>query len=217
MAAGSGQLRDAEPLARAPGAFAARLTEIGMFFQGKDAVHETMRRAAAALDRSGIAYAIVGGMAVNAHRHARTTKDVDLLLTADGLLAFRRLVAAGEFEPVAGRPRRFRDPQTGVTFDILVSGQFPGSGAPGPVAFPDPSAVAQEVDRLRVVNLPTLIELKLAARRYQDFADVVSLIRENGLDESFAGQLHATVRGDYLLCLDEKRREDEYEARRDAP
>ena len=38
-------------------------------------------------------------------------------------------------------------------------------------------------------------------------------LRFNGLDESFAGRLHPSVRGDYAECLEEKRREDEYEAR----
>ncbi len=65
------------------------------------------------------------------------------------------------------------------------------------------------------VNLPTLIQLKLAARRYRDFGDVVELIRQNELDESFAEQLHASVRRDYIECLGEKRREDEYELRQD--
>jgi hypothetical protein len=63
------------------------------------------------------------------------------------------------------------------------------------------------------VNLRTLIELKLAARRYQDFADVVALIRVNNLDEAFAKNLHTSVRADYIECLEEKRREDEYEVR----
>jgi hypothetical protein len=66
-----------------------------------------------------------------------------------------------------------------------------------------------------VVDLPTLIQLKLAARRYQDFADVVNLIRANNLDESFQGKLHPSVQGDFIECLEEKRREDEYEARQD--
>jgi cobalamin-dependent methionine synthase I len=65
------------------------------------------------------------------------------------------------------------------------------------------------------VNLPTLVQLKLAARRYQDFADVVALIRANNLDEAFAEQLHTSVRQDYVECLEEKRREDEYETRQD--
>lgn len=68
----------------------------------------------------------------------------------------------------------------------------------------------QSIDGFDVVNLPTLIELKLAARRYQDFADVVSLIRVHNLDESFQEQIHPAMRRDFVEFLEEKRREDEY-------
>lgn len=64
-----------------------------------------------------------------------------------------------------------------------------------------------------VVNLPCA--LKSAAGRYQDFADVVSLIRANGPDESFMQSLHPSLRLDFSECLDEMRREDQYEARMD--
>lgn len=195
--------------------FRARLAEIDMFFQGTDRVHQTMRRVAQRLDQSGIAYAIIGGMAVNAHRHQRTTNDVDFLLSADGWTAFRALIAAGEFDPTPSRPRRFIDRATGVTFDVLVTGMFPGSGKPGPIAFPDPATVSTVVDELRVVDLLTLVELKLAAGRYQDFADVVNLIRANQLDASFQDRLDSTVRTDFIECFEEMRREDEYEARQD--
>lgn len=67
----------------------------------------------------------------------------------------------------------------------------------------------------RYVNLITLVQLKLAARRYKDFGDVVELIRTHNLDETFAEKLAPSVRGDYLECLEEKRREDEYETRQD--
>lgn len=186
-----------------------------MFFQGNDAVHQTMRRVVAAFERENIAYALVGGMAVNAHLHRRTTGDVDFLLSIAGLESLRCLVAAGEFGAVAGRPRRFVDPMTGVNFDILVTGRFPGSGNPGPISYPDPLDVRQEIEQIQVVNLAMLIELKLAATRYQDFADVVSLIAANKLDESFAEKLHPSVQTDYLSCVDEQRREAEYEARQD--
>ena len=63
------------------------------------------------------------------------------------------------------------------------------------------------------VNLVTLITLKLCAHRHQDFADVVNLIGVHDLDESFADRLHPTLRRDYIECLEEKRREDEYTAR----
>src|SRR5258707_13342 len=75
--------------------------------------------------------------------------------------------------------------------------------------------VSELIANRRVINLATLIQLKLAARRYQDFADVVNLIRVHNLDEAFLGQLHAFVHADYLECLAEKRREEEYESRQD--
>lgn len=186
-----------------------------MFFQGKDPVHDTMRRAAERLEKAGIAYAIVGGMALNAHRYERTTKDVDLLLTAEGFAAFTGQFVGSEYDRVPGRGRRFTDRANGVTLDILVTGRYPGSGKPGPIAYPDPTAVSEVIDNHRVVNLPTLIELKLAARRHRDFGDVVELIRIHALDESYLDKLHPSVRQDFIECLEEKRREDEYEARQD--
>jgi hypothetical protein len=40
----------------------------------------------------------------------------------------------------------------------------------------------------------------------------VLLIRVHDLDESFMEKLHPSARGDFIECLEEKRREDEYEA-----
>jgi hypothetical protein len=193
--------------------FQKRLKEIGMFFQGKDPVHQTMNRIAAELEKANIPYAVVGGMAVNAHRHHRTTDDLDILLTAEGFARFRQIFIGQSFDTIPGRARRFVDRGNAVTLDILVTGMYPGSGKPGPIAYPDPADVRERIDNIAVVNLPTLIQLKLAARRYQDFADVVSLIRAHQLDESFADRLHPSVRSDYIECLEEKRREEEYEAR----
>src|SRR5205807_10335067 len=99
-----------------------------------------------------------------------------------------------------GRSRRFIDRANDVEIDILLTGLYPGSGKPGPIACPDPEDVAQEISKVQVVNLVTLIELKLAARRYYDFGDVVSLIRVHDLDESFADQLDVSVRSDYVEC-----------------
>ena len=182
-----------------------------MFFQGRDEVHKTLRRVVKRLEKADIAYAIAGGMAVNAHRYQRTTGDVDILLTAEGFAAFRRLFVPRHYENYPGRQRRFKDRKNDVRVDVLVTGLFPGTGKPGPVAFPDPVRVSETIANVRVLDLPTLVQLKLAARRYRDFGDVVELIRFNQLDESFAERLHPSVRGDYIECLEEKRREDEYE------
>lgn len=194
--------------------FQQRLKEIDMFFQQKDPVHQTMRRTTRRLARAGIAYAVCGGMAVNAHQYQRTTGDVDILLTADGFAEFRRRFVKKNYAPVADRPFRFKDRTNNVTVDFLITGQFPGSGDPGPIAYPDPATVSEVVDKVSVLDLATLIELKLAAQRYKDFGDVVELMRLNHLDESFADQLHESVRDDYIECLEEQRREDLYEARR---
>jgi hypothetical protein len=200
-----------------PFSFTQRLREIGMFFQGKDPVHQTMRRTARRLERVGIPYAVVGGMAVNANRYRRTTGDVNLLLTEQGFNDFRARFVGKNYSRVPGRPFRLLDRTSEITVDILVTGLFPGSGDPGPIAYPDPDDVSETIDKIRVLNLEALIQLKLAARRFKDFGDVVELIRFNKLDESFVERLHTSVRGDYIECLEEKRREDLYEARRTWP
>ena len=186
-----------------------------MFFEGTDPVHVTMRHVADKLQEAGMDYAIVGGMAVNAHNHHQTTGEVDFLLRPDDFKEFVRRFVRTEFERIPGRPRRFLDPTTDVTFDILMTGRFPGSGEPGPIAFPDPSSVSQDIDGRRVIGLATLIELKLAAGRYQDLGDVVALIRENRLEASFATQLNPAVQPDYFECVEERCREDENELRQD--
>jgi hypothetical protein len=76
------------------------------------------------------------------------------------------------------------------------AGFFPGSGVPGLIAYPDPSVVGEVIEDARVVDLTTLIQRKLAARRYQDFADVVALVRVHELDEGFASRLDESVRRD---------------------
>ena len=80
----------------------------------------------------------------------------------------------------------------------------------------DPVASLELVtSALRDSMSETLIQLKLAARRHQDFADVVNLIRVHNLDESYQEKLHPSLHRDYVECLEEKRREDEYESRED--
>ena len=182
-----------------------------MFFEKKDKVYQTMRRVVKQLEKAGIAYAIMGAMAVNAHKHRRTTDDLDLLLTEEGLEEFRRRFVGKKYDQSPKRSRRFIDRKNEVPIDVLVAGRFPGSGQPGPLAFPDPDRVSERIEGMNIVNLDTLIDLKLAARRHKDFGDVVDLIRANELDESFADRLHPSVRGAYTECLEEKRREDEYD------
>jgi hypothetical protein len=190
-----------------------RLREIDMFFEKNDPVHQTLRRTVKRLERAGIPYVVVGAMAVNLHGARRTTSDVDVLLTKEGLDRFREEILPKFYKPVQGRPRRFKESKSGVILDCLLTGGYPGFGEPGPIRFPNPDEVAEQIENIRVINLPQLIQLKLAARRHKDFGDVVFLIQTHNLDESFLPKLHPSVQKDFVECLDEKRREDEYEAR----
>jgi hypothetical protein len=183
------------------------------FFQGKDRVYKSLRRLVKNLEKAMIPYAVLGGMALNAHHYRRVTTDVDVLLTPEGFAEFKERFVGKQYEPVEKRPRRFTDRKNGVSLDVLVTGHYPGSGLPGPIAFPDPRDVAERIEDIAYVDLASLIQLKLAARRWRDFADVVELIRHNDLAESFQNRLHPSLHGDYLECLEEKWREDEYEAR----
>jgi hypothetical protein len=191
------------------------LREMGRFFQGKDQVHKTMYRLVKHLDKAGIRYAILGAMALNAHGYHRVTMDVDVLLTPKGFQEFQsRFVNEKNYRQMPRRARRLIDRKNMVIVDVLLTGLPPGFRTDAPFRFPDPEAVRKEIRGISYVKLATLIELKLAARRFRDFADVVAMIRARHLKESFAKRLHSAVRRDYLECLDEareeKRREDEY-------
>ena len=63
--------------------------EAGDYFAGGGRLHATLRRLAQRLSSEGIAYALLGGMALGEHGYVRMTEDVDVLLTADGLSRFR--------------------------------------------------------------------------------------------------------------------------------
>jgi hypothetical protein len=74
---------DAEQRVLDGAAFATR------FFMREADVHRTLDKITRLLDQDGIAYALVGALALNEHGYRRTTVDVNLLMTADGLAAFK--------------------------------------------------------------------------------------------------------------------------------
>jgi hypothetical protein len=180
----------------------AAIREAGRFFMQDDPVHRTLREIARNLTSLGIPYAVVGGMALVAHGYARTTVDVDILVTPQGRDALHQALHGRGYLPPFEGSRNLRDTRTGVRIEFIVTGQFPGDGKPKPVAFPDPAAVATEVDGIRYVSLPALIELKLASGmtnpgRLRDLADVQELIRVLRLPADFADRLSAYVQGKY--------------------
>jgi hypothetical protein len=178
------------------------LTEVDAFLMGEAKVQETLRRLARRLEELEVEFALVGGLAVAVRGHLRLTVDVDLLVTADGLARFKQAwLGRGYVEKFAGS-RGVKDAETGVAIDFLIAGQFPGDGRPKAVRFPDPGTIPRGEEAYRIVDLRTLVELKLASGlsapdRLVDLADVIALIRANGLGEDFASTLDPSVREKY--------------------
>ncbi len=154
------------------------------------------------MESLGIPYAVVGGMALVAHGYNRTTEDVDILVTSKGLESIHSGLEGLGYLPLFSGSRHLRDTQTGVRIEFLLSGQFPGDGKPKPVSFPQPEGASTEIDGIRYVNLPTLIELKLASGlsdpgRLRDLADVQELIRVLQIPADFAANLNPYVKAKF--------------------
>jgi hypothetical protein len=173
------------------------------FFMRDDPVHGALAAIARRLDEAGVPYAVAGGMALVAHGYDRTTVDVDVLVTAEGLETIQhRLVGLGYRPAFEGSRKQIRDTERGVRVEFLVTGEFPGDGRPKPVAFPDPAQCAIELGGIRYLSLPALLELKLASGmshpgRLKDLADVQELISARDLPLELAEDLHPHVREKY--------------------
>lgn len=178
------------------------VSEGGRYFAGEGKVHETLRRLTTKLRELDIHYAVVGGMALYFHGFARFTDDVDLLVNRDELsLLQSKLIGLG-YRPLFAGSKNLRDTESGVKIEFLISGDYPGDGKPKPVAFPDPARSGVEIQGIQILQLPKLIELKIAsgmslANRMRDLADVIDLIETLRLPESIADSLDESVREKY--------------------
>ena len=175
------------------------MTQGSLFFEDRGKVQESLQRITKRLNDLGIPYAVVGGMAMYLHGYRRYTEDVDILVTKDGAQKiYEALEGRGYVRPFANS-KNLRDTESGVKVELLLTGGFPGDGKPKPVAFPDPSVVADTIHGIRCINLPTLVQLKLASGmtapdRLKDLADVQELIRMLELPQTFGDSLDPYVR-----------------------
>lgn len=192
------------------------LREGDMFFQGDGSVRNTLKRIAQRLDELGIDYAVAGGMCLARHGFQRFTQDVDILVTPDGLQQIHAaLDGLGYVRPFEAS-KNLRDAETGVRIDFLISGQYPGDGKPGPVAFPVPGQVSKVFDSIRYIDLVPFIQLKLASgqasHRGRDLDDVQDLIRAQKLSRALADEIDPSLRETYLRKWDDAKRasQDEF-------
>jgi len=184
------------------------LKEAEELYQGGGRLKKTYDRLARHLDELGISYTLVGGYALILHGVRRFTEDIDLLVSEEGLERLHKELIGIGYIQVAPQSRNLRDVETGVKIEFVVTGEFPGDGKPKPVEFPEPEAVAENREGIKVIDLKSLVELKLASgmtakSRLQDLADVHRLIEKHHLTSDFANQLHPYVREKFLELLSE--------------
>lgn len=135
----------------------------------------------AAIDCAAV---VGGGWAVWRHGFvSRVTQDLDVVLPGDRIDDFLQAAAVSGFQvlsQVPGRWPKVQHKETSLQVDILPEGQHPGIPPHlAPTTIPSPAALGATGSRLCYMSLPQLIELKIAAGRLKDKADVAELIRAN--------------------------------------
>jgi hypothetical protein len=149
-----------------------------------------------------------GGWAVWHHGFTeRLTLDLDIALPATRVDEFLQVASVSGFSVVPrkqGRWPKLLHKETGVKVDILPEGARPGTvSKPAPTTIPSPAAMGAEGSSLRYMSLNSLIELKLAAGREKDKADVVVLLRANEPRIEAIRQHLVKVHRQYVATFDE--------------
>ncbi|MFM8985917.1 MAG: nucleotidyl transferase AbiEii/AbiGii toxin family protein [Planctomycetia bacterium] len=171
-----------------------------------EGVFATLAAGWQALAAVDAAKAVVGGLALTAWRHARYTRDADVLVAIDHSRVtelVEALTAAG-FSPRHVPPLRvidgqgivqftFRPPEALLPFQfdvLLAAGDFQRAAVARAVAWPEPSGSLG----IRVVRADDLVVLKLLAGRIIDRADAAMLLRENRAEIDFSRLQDEVVR-----------------------
>jgi hypothetical protein len=177
--------------------------------QAVEAVRNRLRRATAALEQAGVAYAVVGGNAVAAWvasvdpAAVRNTQDVDILLRrADLDAATAALAAAGFVRQEVWGVEMFLDGPQAKPRDavhVLLAGEKVRGGD----ALPAPDvAEAAAAGGFRVVNLDALVRMKLTAFRDKDRTHLRDLLGIGLIDASWVGRLPADLAARLQQLLD---------------
>ncbi len=165
---------------------------------GNESLWDVAARCNKLLNRSGVAYAVCGGVAVCLHGYQRNTTDLDLVIRAADSDAVRQLLTDAGFIWDSDQAE-FRTAD-GIAVQFLIAGQKAAKGSEVSVAEPIGNLNVEQIEGLSVVRLSRLIEMKIACgmnnlrRTHKDFADVVELISIRNLDGSFARLLHKSLR-----------------------
>jgi hypothetical protein len=144
---------------------------------------EELRALTAAFDADGLPYALCGGLAVGLHGLPRATRDIDFLVPGGEVERAKRLAASKGFV-LPAEPMLF--PRSGVEVHRvskpaphdLLTVDFILVNAGSAEAFAQRQRLAIEDGQVWTVSREGLIDMKRAAGRPQDLADIERLLEE---------------------------------------
>ncbi len=159
-------------------------------------VRERLSRAAKALEKAGIAYAVVGGNAVAAwvarvdEAAVRNTQDVDILIRrADVDAATTALAQVGFVRRHVRGIDLFLDGPKAKARDA-VHVVFAGEKVRTEYMYPAPDISESEpIGSLRVVSLDALVRMKLTSYRLKDRVHLLDLLEVGLIDSSWIHRL----------------------------
>ena len=176
----------------------------GLFLDGRGLVWETFRKITRKLKELEIDFAVYDGMALYRYGLHRYIEDIVFCITAQSLESIDCCLTEHGYLPFEAGSRKYRDIETGVKFEFVIAGEFPGDGKPKPVAFPNPKEDREfDGDGIAYLKLKTWIELKLASGmivrgRLKDLADVQEIIKIHELNGIYAARLNEFVRAKFI-------------------
>ncbi len=179
-----------------------------------DAVRERARRAAAALDRAGIPYVVIGGNAVAAWvarvdvEAVRNTKDVDLLVRRGD---FARVVAELEsvgfvHQNVSGVDLFLDGPTGSVRSGIHIVFAGEKVRPEHPLAAPDVSE-SEAGPEFAVPTLEALVRMKLTSFRLTDRVHLLDLLEVGLVDASWCARFPPALGARLRELIDSRDRE----------
>lgn len=173
-------------------------------------VRARLLRAAAALEKAAIPYAVTGGNAVAAwvsrvdEAAVRNTRDVDLLLRRSDLEpAVRALEAAGFVHRRSAGVEMFLDGPAAKARDA-VHILFAGEKVRPDYAHPAPDVADAEVSAgMRLVSLDALVRMKLTSFRDRDRMHLRDLIDVGLVDAAWCKRLPADLSARLKQLIDD--------------
>jgi len=148
------------------------------------------------LDEYNIPFVFIGGVARNEYARARTTSDVDILVSSKDKQKMLSLPIGYIKCLTKDSAKKFLLHEPKTELEVMYSGEKAGNNKG--IEFPEP----QKIDNgNNVMTLLSLVEFKLCsgllANRYKDYGDIQDMIKENKLPKNYAKDFRKDLKDVY--------------------